>query len=149
MATKKDKKAQAKEAEVAKKENKKGGKKEMTPEEKAKKREARKEALKNRPAGQRPNSKQIDIIDFGANGKVQTYGYPVRKTGTLVTSVAFDGKGNIVSTAVTLVEGVKVKAKKGHGNLVPGVAGVGKKGKGASEDVNDEAEEDDEEEDED
>lgn len=98
----------------------------MTAEEKEAKKAARKEALKNRPAGQRPNSKQIDIIETPA-GKVINYGYAIRKIGTLVTSVALDAKGNIISVSTSLVPGVKVKTKKEHGYLQPGVAGEGKK----------------------
>ena len=36
---------------------------------KAAKRKARMEALKNRPVGQRPNSKQIDVIKLDEHGK--------------------------------------------------------------------------------
>lgn len=119
MATKKNK--AAKEEKAAKK-----AKKELTPEQKAK-REARKEALKNRPAGQRPNSKQVDIIEVeGAKGKVLNFAAPVRKKGCLVTSVVVDGEGNIVSTALTMVEGVSVKTKKGHGYFKAGAPGKGK-----------------------
>ena len=119
MATKKNK--AAKEDKAAKK-----AKKELTPEQKAK-REARKEALKNRPAGQRPNSKQVDIIEVeGAKGKVLNFAAPVRKKGCLVTSVVVDGEGNIVSTALTMVEGVSVKTKKGHGYFKAGAPGKGK-----------------------
>ena len=46
-------------------------------EAKAAKRKARMEALKNRPEGQRPNSKQIDIINTD-NGAVKNYGYAVK-----------------------------------------------------------------------
>lgn len=97
----------------------------MSAEEKEAKKLARKEAIKNRPAGQRPNSKQIDIIEAG-NGKVLNFGYPIRKVGTLVTSIALDSKGNIVSVSTSVVAGVKVKTKKEHGYLQPGVAGMGK-----------------------
>ena len=44
-------------------------------EKKAAKRKARLEAIKNRPEGQRPNGKQIDVIETG-NGVVKNYGYP-------------------------------------------------------------------------
>lgn len=119
MATKKN----AKEAKEAKG---KKGKKELTPEQKAK-REARKEALKNRPAGQRPNSKQIDIIGVeGAKGKVLNFAAPVRKKGCLVTSVVVDGEGNIVSSSVAMVADVRIKTKKGHGYFQPGAPGKGK-----------------------
>ena len=137
MATKKTKPA-AKAAPA--KENKK----KVTDADKAARREARKEALKNRPEGQRPNSKQIDIIDLGNGGKVLNYGSPVRKVGTLVTSVAVDAEGNVVSTAVTLVAGVSPKVKKGHGSLVPKVPGMGKKAKGAAAEEAAEDEDDDE-----
>ena len=112
----------------------------MTPEEKAAKKKARMEAIKNRPAGQRPNSKQVDIIDLGNGSKVLNFGAPVRKVGTLVTSVALDGEGNVVSTAVTLIPGVTVKSKKGHGTFKPGAPGMGKgsKAEEAEEDSDDE-----------
>ena len=55
--------------------SKKKGAKEVDPEKEAKKK-ARMEAIKNRPAGQRPNSKQIDVIEAGT-GKVLTFGYAV------------------------------------------------------------------------
>ena len=51
-------------------------KKAMSAEEKAAKKKARMEAIKNRPAGQRCNSKQIDVIET-ENGTVETWGYPV------------------------------------------------------------------------
>lgn len=120
----------------------------MTPEEKAAKRKARMEAIKNRPAGQRPNSKQVDIIDLGNGSKVLNFGAPVRKVGTLVTSVALDGEGNVVSTAVTLIPGVTVKSKKGHGTFKPGAPGMGK-GSKVEEDSEEEDSEDEEEEEED
>ena len=122
----------------------------MTPEEKAAKKKARMEAIKNRPAGQRPNSKQVDIIDLGNGSKVLNFGAPVRKVGTLVTSVALDGEGNVVSTAVTLVPGVTVKSKKGHGTFKPGAPGMGKgsKAEEAEEDSDGEGDSEDEEDDE-
>ena len=43
--------------------------------DKAAKRKARMEALKNRPAEQRPNSKQIDIIKVSDTSVVKNYGY--------------------------------------------------------------------------
>lgn len=149
MATKK--KAAAKEAAApAAKGAAKKTKKVLTAEEKAAKKKARMEALKNRPEGQRPNSKQIDIIDLGNGGKVLNFGSPVRKVGTLVTSVAVDADGNVVSTAVTLIAGVSPKVKKGHGTLVAKVPGMGKRGKGAAAaEEADEEEDDDEDEDED
>ena len=104
----------------------KKGKKQLTAEEKAAKRAAMRERLANRPEGQRPNSKQIDIIDLGNGSKVLNFGSAVRKVGTLVTSVAVNSKGEVVSTALTLIEGVSPKVKKGHGSLVAKVPGMGK-----------------------
>lgn len=89
--------------------------------EKEAKKAARKEALKNRPAGQRTNSKQIDVIDLG-NGKViKNYGYPIKSkkdfVGVLVTSVTMDGE-NVIAESTTFVPGkLTVKAKKGHGTI--------------------------------
>ncbi len=143
MATKKNKAAKtAAPAAPATKENKK---KVMTDAEKAAKKEARREALKNRPAGQRPNSKQIDVIAL-EKGQVLNFAMPVRKVGSLITSVALDEKGNVVSTAVTLVAGVAPKTKKGHGLLVPKTPGMGKKAKGAAAAEADEDEDDDDDE---
>lgn len=141
MATKKKASAAAKEAPK---------KAAMSAEEKKAKRLARLEAIKNRPAGQRTNSKQIDVIELPNDQKVMTFGYAVRKTGTLVTAVVLDAKGNVVGISTELILGVKVKSKKGHGMVVPGVAGEGKKGRGAKADDAEEAEdEDDDDEDED
>lgn len=121
---KKTKQAAAEAAKEVKKGKK--AKKELTPEQIAK-REARKEAIKNRPAGQRPNSKQVDIIEVeGAKGKVLNFAAPVRKKGCLVTSVVVDGEGNIVSSSVTMVADVRIKTKKGHGYFQPGAPGKGK-----------------------
>ena len=91
--------------------------------EKAAKRKARMEALKNRPAEQRPNSKQIDIIATENGGCVKNFGYPLKANGkhigVLVTSVAYDTEGNVLSSNTTLVPGdLTVKAKKGHGTIV-------------------------------
>lgn len=91
--------------------------------EKAAKKKARMEALKNRPAEQRPNSKQIDVMSAGDTGCVKTFGYPVKAKGThigvLVTSIAYDGNGNILSSAVEFVPGdLTIKVKKGHGAIV-------------------------------
>ena len=91
--------------------------------EKAAKRKARIEALKSRPAEQRPNSKQIDVFDAGNNGCVKNFGYPLKAKGVhigvLVTSIAYDGNGNVLSSNVTLVPGdLTVKAKKNHGTIV-------------------------------
>lgn len=137
MATKKDKKAEKKAQPV-----KENAKKDKKAEDKAAKKAARMAALKNRPEGQRPNSKQIDVIPMGDKGEVVTYGMPVRKVGTLVTAIAKDAEGNVVGVSVTLVNGVSPKSKKGHGTLVPKVPGV-KKGKGDVEEDDDEANEDD------
>ena len=95
--------------------SKKKGDKEKDPEKEAK-RKARQEALKNRPAEQRPNSKQISIND---KSKVMNFGYAVKNKegyqGVVVTSVLVtDGKP--VSTSVSFVPGtLTVKSKKGHG----------------------------------
>lgn len=91
--------------------------------EKAAKRKARMEALKNRPAEQRPNSKQIDIIPTENGGCVKNFGYPLKANGkhigVLVTSVAYDSEGNVLSSNVALVPGdLTVKAKKNHGTIV-------------------------------
>ena len=91
--------------------------------EKAAKRKARMEALKNRPAEQRPNSKQIDIIPTENGGCVKNFGYPLKANGkhigVLVTSVAYDADGNVLSSNVALVPGdLTVKAKKNHGTIV-------------------------------
>lgn len=101
---------------------KKKGSKEKDPEkdpEKEAKRKARLEALKNRPAEQRPNSKQIDVIAIDDKSKIMNYGYAVKNKegyqGVVVTSVLVtDGKA--ISTSVTFVPGnFAVKSKKGHG----------------------------------
>ena len=91
--------------------------------EKAAKRKARMEALKNRPAEQRPNSKQIDIIPTENGGCVKNFGYPLKANGkhigVLVTSVAYNADGNVLSSNVTLVPGdLTVKAKKNHGTII-------------------------------
>lgn len=134
MATKKA----AKKAEPAKK----GDAKEM--DAKAAKKKARKEALKNRPEGQRTNSKQCDVIET-TKGVVKTYAMPVKGFGVVLTTVAEDKDGNVVSTAITTLAGYTVKSKKGHGTLKAGVPGVGKKGKGAKEEVDEDDEEDEDE----
>ena len=46
---------------------------EVSKEEKLAKRKARQEALKNRPAEQRPNSKQMDVIPVSENSKVMNF----------------------------------------------------------------------------
>lgn len=136
MATKKA----AKKAEPAKKAAK------MLEEEKAAKKKARLEAIKNRPEGQRTNSKQCDVIET-TKGVVKTYAMPVKGFGVVLTTVAEDKDGNVVSTAITTLAGYTVKSKKGHGTLKAGVPGVGKKGKGAKEEEVDEDDEEDEDED--
>lgn len=103
MATKKDKKAAA----------------DPKAEEKAAKRKARMEALKNRPAVQRPNSKQIDIIEC-PSGIIKNYGYAIKNRsgyqGVLVTSVVENKDGEVINTSVTFIPGnLTVKSKKGHG----------------------------------
>lgn len=100
--------------------------------EKEAKKQARKEALKNRPAGQRTNSKQIDVIDLG-NGKViKNFGYPVKSkkdyVGVLVTSVVMNGE-DVVSESVTFVPGkLTVKVKKEHGIICSPKVKKGKEG---------------------
>lgn len=142
MATKKKEKAAA--APVAKEEKKKGAKKVMTEEEKKAKREALKERLKNRQPGQRPNSKQCDIIDLGGGNVVKTFAMNVKKFGVLTTSVVTDKDGNVIAVSNSTVPGVSVKSKKEHGTLVPKMPGLGKKGKGAEVEAEDEEDEDEE-----
>lgn len=98
-------------------------KKKVKDPEKEAKRKARMEALKNRPAEQRPNSKQIDIIKLDEEGKkvVKNFGYAIKNKdgyqGVLVTSV-LEVEGIPVNTSVTFVPGnLTVKAKKGHGTI--------------------------------
>lgn len=134
MATKKA----AKKAEPAAK----GDAKKMDEKKKARL-EARKEAIKNRPEGQRTNSKQCDVIET-TKGVVKTYAMPVKGFGVVLTTVAEDKDGNVVSTALTTVEGFTVKTKKGHGYLKSPKA---KAGKGAKEEEVDEDDEEDEDED--
>lgn len=110
-------KKEKKEAKATKKAVEKA-KKVLTPEQEAKK-AARKEAIKNRPAEQRPNSKQIDVIDLGDGNVVKNYGYAVKRknkhVGVVVTSVAIQD-GKVVSTSVTFVPGdLTIKCKKNHG----------------------------------
>ena len=114
--------------------------------EKAAKKKARLEAIKNRPEGQRTNSKQCDVIET-TKGVVKTYAMPVKGFGVVLTTVAENKDGNVVSTAITTLAGYTVKSKKGHGTLKTGVPGVGKKGKGAKEEEVDEDDEEDEDED--
>lgn len=101
-----------------KEDTKKKGAKEKDPEKEAK-RKARMEALKNRPAGQRPNGKQIDVIKINDNSEVQNFGYAIKTKkgaqGVLVTSVLVVD-GTPVNTSVTFVHGeLAIKSKKGHG----------------------------------
>ena len=98
-------------------------KKKVKDPEKEAKRKARMEALKNRPAEQRPNSKQIDIIKLDEEGKkvVKNFGYAIKNKegyqGVLVTSV-LEVEGTSVNTSVAFVPGnLTVKAKKGHGTI--------------------------------
>lgn len=97
-------------------------KKAITPEEKAAKRAARMEALKNRPAEQRTNSKQVDVIDLGDGNVIKNFGYPVKQKNThigiLVTSVAINKNDEVVSTSISFVPGdLTVKSKKNHGTI--------------------------------
>lgn len=98
---------------------KKKGSEKVKDEAKEAKRKARMEALKNRPAEQRPNSKQIDVIKINEKSEVRNYGYAVKNKegyqGVVVTSVlVIDGKP--ATTSVTFVPGnFTVKSKKGHG----------------------------------
>ena len=115
-------------------------------EEKAAKRKARMEALKNRPAEQRPNSKQVDIIQVSENQVVKTYAMPVkvkhRSIGVMVTSVAIED-GKVVSTSNTFIPGeLAVKVKKGHGNIVAQKAAKGSKGADIDSEENDNEDED-------
>lgn len=102
-----------------KEDSKKKGTEKVKDEAKAAKRKARMEALKNRPAEQRPNSKQIDVIKINEKSEVRNYGYAVKNKegyqGVVVTSVlVIDGKPT--TTSVTFVPGnLTVKSKKGHG----------------------------------
>lgn len=102
-----------------KEDSKKKGSEKVKDEAKEAKRKARMEALKNRPAEQRPNSKQIDVIKINEKSEVRNYGYAVKNKegyqGVVVTSVlVIDGKP--ATTSVTFVPGnFTVKSKKGHG----------------------------------
>lgn len=145
MAKKKEKATKKEEVKETKKAATKKAKKELTQEEKAAKKKARQEALKNRPVGQRPNSKQIDIIDLGNGSKVLNFASPVRKHGSLITSVAVNSDGEVTSTAVTFIEGVSPKCKKGNGTLVPKVPGLGKHNQPEDVDEDDDQEETEEE----
>lgn len=107
---------------MAKKEVKKDTAKKAKDPEKEAKRKARMEALKNRPVEQRPNSKQIDVIDCGNGQVVKNFGYAIKAkadhVGVLVTSVVFNKDGEAIGTSVAFVPGnLTVKAKKGHGTI--------------------------------
>lgn len=109
-------------------------------EEKAAKRKARMQALKNRPAEQRPNSKQVDIIQVSENQVVKTYAMPVkvkhRSIGVLVTSVAIED-GKVTSTSNAFIPGeLAVRVKKCHGNIVAQKAVKGSKGADTDSDDN-------------
>lgn len=122
-----------------KEDSKKKGSEKVKDEAKEAKRKARMEALKNRPAEQRPNSKQIDVIKINEKSEVRNYGYAVKNKegyqGVVVTSVlVIDGKP--ASTSVTFVPGnLTVKSKKGHGIICNPKA---KKAKGEEEEAGDE-----------
>ena len=115
----------------------------MSAEEKAAKKKARQEALKNRPAGQRCNSKQFDVIET-ENGKIETFGYPVkvkgRSVGVYTTTVAYNKAGEVVSVSNFFIPGeLTIKAKKGHGVITGQKPGKGSK----DEDEEDEEESED------
>lgn len=136
MATKKEKKVATEKTE----------KKVMTTEEKAAKRKARMEALKNRPEGQRPNGKQMDVIHISEKSEVRKYASVVKvkgkSLGCLITTVGLVN-GEVVSVAEEFVAGeLTVKSKKGHGTL------TGQKHK-KDKSVNDKDDSDDDENDED
>ena len=122
-----------------KEDSKKKGSEKVKDEAKEAKRKARMEALKNRPAEQRPNSKQIDVIKINEKSEVRNYGYAVKNKegyqGVVVTSVlVIDGKP--ATTSVTFVPGnLTVKSKKGHGIICNPKA---KKAKGEEEEAGDE-----------
>ena len=102
-----------------KEDSKKKGTEKVKDEAKEAKRKARMEALKNRPAEQRPNSKQIDVIKINEKSEVRNYGYAVKNKegyqGVVVTSVLVI-EGKPATTSVTFVPGnLTVKSKKGHG----------------------------------
>ena len=100
-----------------KEDSKKKGSEKVKDEAKEAKRKARMEALKNRPAEQRPNSKQIDVIKINEKSEVRNYGYAVKNKegyqGVVVTSVLVI-EGKPTTTSVTFVPGnLTVKSKKG------------------------------------
>ena len=96
-----------------KEDTKKKGAKEKDPEKEAK-RKARMEAIKNRPAGQRPNGKQIDVIKISDNSEVQNFGYAIKTKKGAQGVLVVDGAP--VNTSVAFVPGeLAIKSKKGHG----------------------------------
>jgi len=114
------------EAKKEKKETPKGfgnTRKKMTDEERLAKKKARMEAIKNRPKVQRPNSKQVDVIESEDGGMVKVYAQKVSDRsgimGSLITTVAYNKDGVVVSVSTTFVNGVQPKTKKGHGRLIP------------------------------
>lgn len=128
MATKKkDKAAEANAA--AKAETKKGGKKELTAEEKKAKREAMKERLKNRAPGQRPNSKQCDIIDLGGGNVAKTFAMNVRKYGVLITSVVTDKDGKVIAVSNATIPGYRLNPRKSTALWSPRYSVWARKGK--------------------
>ena len=123
---------------MAKKTTKKA---EVSAEDKAAKKKARMEALKNRPAGQRCNSKQFDVI-VTDNGKVETYGYVVkvkgRSVGVYTTTIAYNSDGLVVSVSNSFIPGeLTIKAKKGHGVITGQKPGKGSKVNGEEEEEED------------
>lgn len=123
---------------MAKKTTKKA---EVSAEEKAAKKKARMEALKNRPAGQRCNSKQFDVI-VTETGKIETFGYPVkvkgRSVGVYTTTIAYNKAGEVVSVSNSFIPGeLTIKAKKGHGVI------TGQKSKKKGSEVEEEEEDED------
>lgn len=126
-----------------KEDTKKKGAKEKDPEKEAK-RKARMEALKNRPAGQRPNGKQIDVIKINDNSEVQNFGYAIKTKkgaqGVLVTSVLVVD-GTPVNTSVTFVPGeLAIKSKKGHGVITTPKSKKEKDGDDEDDEVSEETE---------
>lgn len=123
---------------MAKKTTKKA---EVSAEDKAAKKKARMEALKNRPAGQRCNSKQFDVI-VTDNGKVETYGYVLkvkgRSVGVYTTTIAYNSDGLVVSVSNSFIPGeLTIKAKKGHGVITGQKPGKGSKVKDDEEEEED------------
>lgn len=121
-----------------KEDSKKKGTEKVKDEAKEAKRKARMEALKNRPAEQRPNSKQIDVIKINEKSEVRNYGYAVKNKegyqGVVVTSVLVI-EGKPTTTSVTFVPGnLTVKSKKGHGIICNPKSKKDKKEAGDSED---------------